>query len=1379
MGVKQLKKLTKEIEGAAKQGVSAQLIKQTAQTNAQIAVGLRSLASTSSDPANQKKILGSGRDVVDSSMKFVTVARSAAAEPKEYRQELEKAKKQLDTHIAELVGQIQKIEETEIHASLVNLKIALDNLKPTGSTADISTIKEEMVSAAKVVSSSVSQLLTSAHSKPVVVPTVTKSTTASVMTLLDLATIAAGLSNENESASLLAVARELADSMLKLIPAVQVMSQKHNNAYAQKVNQEAEAVQDALNSIMQKLGKPNYLSDISNQIDKLMEEVNSRKITCLPGSREDVLVQINDAGKELKKLQETLLMTIKSGDPKLESLSQDLLVTFGKMITEAKSAENSSDSGECNLVDSLRIIKGIDVLLKHPEDLPKVHAIAKQVNRAVANIITLAKASAYESDPKKQALIVKGTQLLIDKTTQFLQSVQATSQNSTKSIEDMKNTAKELKTVTISLDSLFNKNSAHNHTIAPSIANVITGGVKKLATTYATTFKTMASIMDSNSQSKMKKVSDLLEGSFAETDAEIDEIMKICGSANKLTERCEKVTQTLLKTSSEIEAMAMLVIKGSQIPVKTNLTIKELQVDGISLGRSIALELKEILQISTPEQIIPSLAKMEEWVPKLTKEVQALSASIPEAPAQAHFLTVSKFLVDNLVEFVDSIKALSLNDPQARTLMMKNSNSSAKALGLLVQQIQSNQQISDGLEKSIQSIIEALKPLSTPSTRVNNYADVREALVAVCKKLYEESTALFTSDKHNQTTVSVQGGKLAELVPHMVNIARVCAASTTKDLSEVILTKAQNVGDTLVSFITTVKEVCENPTESKYKQLLDVYSSTNQAISQLLSAGKQAATTEIEIERAHEAIMNEISRIGASDILSRGGQLFKKDLKNQDLSLEVTKSAKKLASSVAQIKNTPVENIGKVSLAIASDLSALCDVTINSTSIVPDTVAQRDILTAAKELSFDIASLFISAKNTQIGTKIQRSNAHKEFSNFHRSVISRLNNLVAALQISSKESSRGEKFLEMMKQRIISLLEDIPMDNSATPESTIKAAKEIVSSASQFVFATEPERIIDTAKALFGCTERFLQSSVGIAHTYGVKELSEAAVETAQLICSILEIGKQDRKVEGAQQKLEAFSANITKSLKKFTSILKTIEGAEGLELEDSSANLDRMIEEELNKSSSIIDNLSSKVSALSSKELIGRAIIESAKAITNATKTLMQSAAQLQAERIHIKTERERAGGRRVPVDPLWSTGLISASQELTRSVEEFYEVSIAFAGGKGDEGKVVEKAKAVGLATGRLVTASRLQTDQHSDAQKKFQNAASAVTAATNQLAEAVAAVHTRMEEEMAMKIDQSEASLKVKELEQKMKIMKLEKEMERERRKLLNMRKTKQLQ
>jgi len=190
----------------------------------------------------------------------------------------------------------------------------------------------------------------------------------------------------------------------------------------------------------------------------------------------------------------------------------------------------------------------------------------------------------------------------------------------------------------------------------------------------------------------------------------------------------------------------------------------------------------------------------------------------------------------------------------------------------------------------------------------------------------------------------------------------------------------------------------------------------------------------------------------------------------------------------------------------------------------------------------------------------------------------------------------------------------------------------------------------------------------------------------------------------------------------------------------------------------------------------IEKAILDAAQAIASATGVLMHNASLAQTERIRLRAER---GGRKHPQDPLWANGLMSAAQNVTRCVEDLYTAACAVAEGKADESLIVEKARAVGTTTGHLVSASRVHADPDSDAQKKIKAAAQAIMDATGHLVDAVAAIHQRREEEEAMKVEETVASKKVFELEQKMRILKLEKEIDRERRKLLQIRRAKQLQ
>jgi len=190
----------------------------------------------------------------------------------------------------------------------------------------------------------------------------------------------------------------------------------------------------------------------------------------------------------------------------------------------------------------------------------------------------------------------------------------------------------------------------------------------------------------------------------------------------------------------------------------------------------------------------------------------------------------------------------------------------------------------------------------------------------------------------------------------------------------------------------------------------------------------------------------------------------------------------------------------------------------------------------------------------------------------------------------------------------------------------------------------------------------------------------------------------------------------------------------------------------------------------------INEAIVKAAQAIAAATGNLVSNAYDAQKERIDNKAKNPRG---RYMNDPTWANGLISASHSVAGSVQALVKAANQAAEGKAEQEALIASARAVSSATAHLVSASKAKSDPNSKGQQGLSVAAKSVNNATAELlsaADKVARFNEEQEAEDDTNFSLSAFGGKAKDLEQQTLILKLEKELEKERKRMLNMRKQK---
>jgi len=185
-------------------------------------------------------------------------------------------------------------------------------------------------------------------------------------------------------------------------------------------------------------------------------------------------------------------------------------------------------------------------------------------------------------------------------------------------------------------------------------------------------------------------------------------------------------------------------------------------------------------------------------------------------------------------------------------------------------------------------------------------------------------------------------------------------------------------------------------------------------------------------------------------------------------------------------------------------------------------------------------------------------------------------------------------------------------------------------------------------------------------------------------------------------------------------------------------------------------------------------AIVDAAQAVANATGDLVQHAYSAQRDRL----EKRKQPGQRYNNDPTWANGLISASHGVTDSVQSLVKAANKAATGVADEEELIATARAVASSTAHLVSASRAKADPFSASHRNLSEAAKAVASSTSILVDAATkagklADEAAVEEEFA-NLPFGGAASKALQMNTHIKILELEKELEKERTRMLDMRK-----
>lgn len=268
-------------------------------------------------------------------------------------------------------------------------------------------------------------------------------------------------------------------------------------------------------------------------------------------------------------------------------------------------------------------------------------------------------------------------------------------------------------------------------------------------------------------------------------------------------------------------------------------------------------------------------------------------------------------------------------------------------------------------------------------------------------------------------------------------------------------------------------------------------------------------------------------------------------------------------------------------------------------------------------------------------------------------------------------------------------------------------------------------------------------------------------------------INREDARIRGLLDALEA-AANATLAAQRQAALNQR----PGIDLED-------IAEKELLAAAKMIEDAAAALEAQRSKRApssltgelnVEESIMAAAMAITAATQGLVKAAADAQHERV-VKGKVADPSQAKYHHDPTWIEGLISAARAVAEATRQLVGVANDAFQGKIDDAALIAASKAVGSSTAQLVAATRSKSDDiFSKTQTNLDNAAAAVTRATQALVRAAKNNQEQDYEAMSLKRNETIAAGIKAEIEQQARILRLEKELEGARRVLHGMNKSK---
>jgi hypothetical protein len=456
-----------------------------------------------------------------------------------------------------------------------------------------------------------------------------------------------------------------------------------------------------------------------------------------------------------------------------------------------------------------------------------------------------------------------------------------------------------------------------------------------------------------------------------------------------------------------------------------------------------------------------------------------------------------------------------------------------------------------------------LQNLSKPSPGSNkSYQESRDDLTTSARELATVLATLLNTDKRNTGQVGLHANRAATTMATLIETTGACVASTPEQSAKKeLVTQAKQTGDQLVKMLGAVKAVA-NGDEKHVPVMRQAFNDTNTGISGLIAAAKRGAVGEVAMDRAMDSINASIAKLNTQSIFAQAGQLEpdRAALGStvQKLQADLQESAQKLtvvAGNVGKAVRGSEEELAKVATDLAAAVNAVAAASEKTASRIPDALSQQDVLSSAKSLAIASHQLILAAKDAQRlpnDTSAQHSLAASV-----KGVAESATGLMTSVQRSAAEAERGERELDGRKQQILALLKNVRPVN-ASAEEVVVAAREVLTSTADLVFANDQGALIDAGRTAYTAVEKLLTTSAGAAKLSPDKNIqngiTHASSDIGRAMCDLLEVAKLSRSDDSTHTKLENASAKVTTATNSLVDALRKLPNAQNVTLDEKGA---------------------------------------------------------------------------------------------------------------------------------------------------------------------------------------------------------------------------------
>ncbi|KAL6044026.1 Cytoskeleton assembly control protein [Balamuthia mandrillaris] len=1353
--------------------------KNTAGATYQVVNAAKTLTSYVPDSSTQKSIIAASKNLCARSSDLIEGANKLSHNPTnmEMRNKLTSLGQDLTNTLASLVNIARGIDTKDLDEAATMLSNEGNRIKfSPGSSGDFPAKADQLVVAARSYAASVQNVTVTAESNPKGLVPAAKMASAAVSPFVNAAIAAASSCPDPEATEkLVATAKEMAHQGAKVIELAKISATTGGASSKGNLLAAANSVSRLLQEMLDALGSAQpgqkQIKEALNLLARALEKLDRG----VP-SEERPLNELPTALQALGEATSGIVTCARTSPDKLGSLSLRAVNAVDQAVDVSNTA--ASNSGQASAVPrqfagaTIQAAHALDEL-RAADNTKKVVMACKGLTQAATAIVAQAKATATSNnvDPTQRRNTILATEKLATSAASLARS--ARSGVAPHQIDAGFAALRDFKlAVSTGGDAATDQLLSSTRSLVEATQRVLSASADVCGNPKNNT----AQMKLSSAANNMPIAIEALEHAATALSPGVKE----CDNAIEALENCigELASAGIAATFGQLEGT----------PGKTH---QDCQHELGVLMRDIAADIKQLSDPAASQQRPAAATSTERHVPHLVGLIKSAAATTSNKDTQRSLIILGKELAESMLGLLRTVRESAAGKGSPADVANKSKEAN-QALLNFANSLKSGVSNMRDIEEALRLVSEAALAFDQPLSPASRpYKECKVELNIHTQELVKKLSNLVNSSKLNVDDLGAASKAVAALVPVVVAAVREASSSTTDGQARAALTSEGRAAVTAsAKLLEGAKNVANDPKNRTHHQTMgSAFAGVTSAITRLLDACYAGATGERECEDAVYQLGRVVADLDASSLFAAAGQVDPNELapgmtweQCQNALISNAKDMQEASKAFASSVQASQDQLGRTAKALGVLGMELARFTKATGALGGDKVAQQKLIDACKDSQRAAQDLLSIGKDAH--GKGQEPLVQQVLRDSLQSTAGAISTLIEVAQTAAAQSARGIMEIDKAKGAIKDILSkyDSPQfqgDSSADAERVVSAARSVAASTGELVVGcgNSQEELMAACESTSAAVNELLLCAKGGGKTTQElevrKKLDAAAKLTAECAVRLLESCKSASKEKNLQSQaaVSSLARECADHLLEVVAAANLLPGGQGLTLEeDTGEDLEELAEKELRACAQVIENSAKILMDRPRKEVfepgeleVTEAIIEAARAITQATASLVRGAHVAQKERVAKgKNPKTKHLYRK---DPTWANGLISAAQTVAATTQELVRNANDSAQGKCEEERLIASARAVAAATAQLVAASRAKADPTSQSQKTLSAAAKAVAAATSRLVEAAKAAAEAEKEESSNKRLSLTPSAKA-DLEKQIEILRLEKQLEQAR-------------